>query len=42
MRRISDTLARMAAYPYAAPFSDMPSRLTPLADFGSDPGALGA
>lgn len=42
MRRISDTLARMAAYPYSAPFSDMPSRLTPLTDFGSDPGALGA
>lgn len=42
MRRISDTLARMAAYPYSTPFSDLPSRLTPLADFGSDPGALGA
>ncbi|MGY2734901.1 extracellular catalytic domain type 1 short-chain-length polyhydroxyalkanoate depolymerase [Sphingomonas sp. UYP23] len=42
MRRISDTLARMAAYSYPANTPDMPSRLTPLADFGSDPGALGS
>jgi len=42
MRRISDTLARMAAYSYPNQTPDMPSRLTPLVNFGSDPGALGA
>lgn len=40
MRRISDTLARMAAYPYPSPLPDVASRLTPLTGFGSDPGAL--
>lgn len=47
MRRISDTLARMAAYPYSPTFSDTSfsptsSPLSPLVDFGSDPGALAA
>lgn len=42
MRRISDTLARMAAYPYAAQPVPAESRLTQLLDFGSNPGALGA
>lgn len=40
MRRISDTIARMAAYPYSTDFADGASRLPRLDGFGSNPGAL--
>jgi poly(hydroxyalkanoate) depolymerase family esterase len=42
MRRISDTIARMAAYPYAPQPPEVPSRLALLENFGSNPGALEA
>src|SRR6187402_159396 len=42
MRRISDTLARMAAYQHPGFAAPVASRLTPFEGFGSNPGALGA
>jgi poly(hydroxyalkanoate) depolymerase family esterase len=43
MRRISDTLARLAAYQQPAGFGAAPAgRLTAFEGFGSNPGALGA
>lgn len=43
MRNLSDTIARLAAYragPASKPAGQVPSRLSPFADFGSNPGAL--
>ena len=40
MRNIADTIARMARAGAPTPRETVPSRLTPLIEFGTNPGAL--